>query len=314
MKHFYGNNNIKELFNKDVYHVFFLINPVVEIIIFLWIKTFKIPNSKVILLKLRKNTSGLINLPSTYFKKSMLDRIFSKLGYDRYSRKYEKYVRDKSIKFYLYSSWVHPEFDFLLNNENCLGHFYLEEGQLAHRKRKFINNNNYHIDSIRNKIQYAADLESHHREDAICFVSIDPEAFPHIDNRKKFLFDDFSSLKNGYNPLLLGKKFIGLGPAPRRLKNQKLLDSLLIISDYLPDNSIIKLHPGFDLKNKKLNYYRRVIKEIKNKKIDFCDQNIILEIEMLFENKIFYGPSSSLIRYAKLFKSEYKIIELYEKV
>ena len=138
MKHFYENNNIKEIFNKDVYHVFFLINPVVEIIIYLWIKTFKIPNSKVILLKLRKNTSSLINLPATYFRKSILDRIFSKLGHDRYSRKYEKYIADKSIKFYLYSSWVHPEFDFLLNNENCLGHFYLEEGQLAHRKENLL--------------------------------------------------------------------------------------------------------------------------------------------------------------------------------
>ena len=65
---------------------------------------------------------------------------------------------------------MHPEFNFLLNNKNCLGHFYLEEGQLAHRKRKFIDNNKYHIDSIRNKIQYAGDLESHHREDPICFV------------------------------------------------------------------------------------------------------------------------------------------------
>ena len=181
------------------------------------------------------------------------------------------------------------EFDFLLNNENCLGHFYLEEGQLAHRKRNLLIIISI-IDSIRNKIQYAADLESHHREDAICFVSIDPEAFPHIDNRKKFLFDDFSSLKNGYNPLLIGKKFIKLGPAPRRLKNQKLLDSLLIISDYLPDNSIIKLHPGFDLKKKKLNYYRRVIKEIKNKKIDFCDQNIILKLKCYLKIRSFMVP------------------------
>ena len=121
------------------------------------------------------------------------------------------------------------------------------------------------------------------------------------------------SIKEIYRPSLLGKKFIGIGPAPRRLKKTKLKDSLSLLANSMPDNSTIELHPGFKLSQKELNFLKKQIREETCKNIEFCDQSIILEAEMLFENKFLFGAKSSLIRYAELFKSSYKLIDIYEK-
>ena len=302
---------LKNLFKKDVYHIFFLVNPIVEIIIFLWIKLFKINSSNIIIFKLRRNSSELIKLPTIFFKKTILDRFLLKFGYDRNSRKYANFIKKKSIKFYLYSSWVHPEFYFLLKNNNCLGHFYFEEGQLSNKKSKFIHNNKLHISNLRKKNKYAADQESYFRSDAINYVSIDPIAFSKIDEKKRILLNNFELLKEIYKPLLLGHKFIGLGPAPRRLKNQKLIDSLVKLANYMPTNSIIKLHPGFELNRRQIDYLKKTIEIKTKKKIEFSTKNTILEIEMLFEKKYFYGSQTSLERYASLFNSEFKLVDLY---
>ena len=304
-------NYLKHLFKKDIHHVFFIINPVVEIIIFLWIKLLDIPNSNIILLKLRKNSSGILKLESTHFKKTILDRLFLKIGFDKNSEKYSNFIKLKNVKFYLYSSWVHPEFNALLKNKNCLGHFYIEEGQLAKRKTNFIENNKLHINHIKSEIKYAEELNAFHRNDAKYYISIDPIAFPHINSQKKILIDDFTPILDSYKPSLIGNQFIGIGPAPRRLTKNKLIDILITLAKKMPDNSLIKLHPGFDLRKSKLNLLKKKIYEKTNKNIQFCNQSILLELEMIFEKKYFYGSQSSLVRYAALFGSEYEILDLY---
>ena len=309
-------NQLRKLFNKDVYHVFFIINPVVEIIIFLWIKLFNIPEENIIILKLRENPSVLINFKSIYFKKTILDRILLKIGYNRNARKYKNFIHKKSKEFYLYSSWVHYEFFLLLNDPYCKGHFYFEEGQISHRKKKFIDNKKDYskaISLLNSGKKYAEQLDSYHQEDAINFVSIDPTAFPHINTNKKIILEDLSQLKEYYKPNLLGRKHIGIGPAPRRLKKNKLEESLIILSKVMPNNSIIKLHPGFQFDEKKLKSLEVFLFLKTKKNIQFCSDLIFLEIEMLFEQKYFYGDKSSLIRYAELFDSKYKIIDLYKK-
>ena len=169
-----------------------------------------------------------------------------------------------------------------------------------------------HINSIKKLKKYAENLDNYHRKDAIYFIAIDPKAFPHIDKEKKILFQDLSSIKKLYKPFLLGKKYIGIGPAPRRLQKTTLIDCLVLIANSMPDYSIIKLHPGYNLDKKKLNYLKIKIKEKANKNIEFCDHRILLELEMLYEEKIFFGAKSSLIRYSELFNSNYNIINLYK--
>ena len=304
-------NLLNKLFTKEIYHVFFLVNPIVEIIIFLFIKLLNIPEDKVIIFRLRENPSIILDLPTYFIKKTILDRIFIKLGIDRYSNKFDRFINDKEIKYYLYSSWVHPEFKKLLQNSNCIGHFYLEEGQISHRERKFIDEQITNNETINKTSKYAEDLNAYHRSDCIYFIAIDPKAFPHINKDKKILLKDLDLIKSIYKPKLLGKKFIGIVPAPRRLYKQKLFKCLFEIASIMPNNSIIKLHPGYKLNQKRLEFFQNKIKNKINKDIEFCDQKVILEIEMLFEKKTLFGSKSSLIRYAELFKSEYKLIDLY---
>ena len=310
-------NKLKKLFNRDIYHVFFIINPIVEIIVFLWIRLFNIPEDNIIILNLRNYPSSLLKYNSIHFKKTIFDKICLKFGYNRYSRKYEKFIKKKSKEFYVYSSWVHYEFFLILNNPNCLGHFYFEEGQLSHRKLKFIDNKEDYLKSIflvnRGK-KYVEKLDAFHQKDAINFVSIDKNAFPHIKNEKKIIFEELNILKEDYKPLLLGIKHIGIGPAPRRLKENELINSLIILSKAIPNNApYIKLHPGFEFDEIKLQFLKEVIFKETKKNIVFCSNKIILEIEMLFEKKFLYGDKSSLIRYADLFESDYKFIDLYKK-
>ena len=47
------------------------------------------------------------------------------------------------------------------------------------------------------------------------------------------------------------------------------------------------------------------------KQLTICNQKIIVEAEMLFEKKFLIGPLTSLEKYAKLFGSNFKRIEIY---
>ena len=219
---------------------------IVEILIFLWIKTNNINPSRIIIIKLRDNATSLIN-HQLIFNGNIFDRIFRRIGFDTYSNRIDNFIKKKSINYYLYSSWVHPEFNTLLNKTNCLGHFYLRRTIIIQKKKIPTINEKFHINAIKNQKEICENLETYHK-DAIYFIAIDPQAFPHVEDKEKDFINRFGFDKEEiYEPILLSKKFIGIGPAPRRLKKTKLKDSLSLLANRMPDNSIIKLHPGFKL-------------------------------------------------------------------
>ena len=77
-------------------------------------------------------------------------------------------------------------------------------------------------------------------------------------------------------------------------------------------SGVIKIHPSFPSDKqtrKELNLMLERIRGSKN--ISFCDDDVVLEIEMLYESKVVYGPLSSLERYTENFGSKYLKIELY---
>ena len=58
--------------------------------------------------------------------------------------------------------------------------------------------------------------------------------------------------------------------------------------------------------------FLRVFKNLKmNKNINLCNNDVLLEAEMLFEKKYLYGPLTSLIKYSNLLGSEFKKICIY---
>ena len=112
---------------------------------------------------------------------------------------------------------------YLIDNKKCIGHFYIEEGQLSGWEKNLITNTkdiliNYSDGSI-----YAEDKDFLHREDALGFLSIDKNTFPHISNKKKIILNNFEDIKSIYKPKLIGVDIIGIMPRSRELKGKKII-------------------------------------------------------------------------------------------
>ena len=54
-----------------------------------------------------------------------------------------------------------------------------------------------------------------------------------------------------------------------------------------------------------------LLKGIDSGNVKICDDSVIIEIEMLYENKKLIGPLTSLSIYANVFGSEFESIDLY---
>ena len=305
--------NLKKRLDKESFHVFFISNPIFEVISYLWINLLNIPEEKIILISLRSNFSGLFKLRYKYFQRTFFDRFCNKIKFDRYSKKIINWVEKQSNNYYVYCARLHPESEKLINQRNCSGHFYIEEGQISYSNKKIFDNlsEKLYLKKKLNKSYFAADKEYHFRKDALLFIGLDQKVFPQAESEKKVVLSDLNLLKKIYKPFLMGQKIIGLIPAPRRLEKidfDKFLEKFL---DIIPDSSYIKFHPGYQYSDSELRKIEVKINSKNKKNIKICSNKVILEIEMIFEKKILYGSKSSLETYAHLFGSEYKSIKIY---
>ena len=79
----------------------------------------------------------------------------------------------------------------------------------------------------------------------------------------------------------------------------------------MPNGGLIKLHPSFSSSRYKRAKIESLIKKNNSNSISICPDNVIIEIEMLHENKTLIGSLTSLNRYAKAFGSKFIDIKLY---
>jgi len=79
----------------------------------------------------------------------------------------------------------------------------------------------------------------------------------------------------------------------------------------MPQGGIIKLHPSFIVDPKKVEIIKSLLKEIGPDNIMICDDDVIIEIEMLYEPKVLIGSLTSLSVYANVFGSKFEDVELY---
>ena len=79
----------------------------------------------------------------------------------------------------------------------------------------------------------------------------------------------------------------------------------------MPEGGVIKLHPSFSSDIKKVNIMKSLLEVINPKNIKICDDDVIIEIEMLYDQKIIIGPLTSLSIYADAFGSNFEDIKLY---
>ena len=79
----------------------------------------------------------------------------------------------------------------------------------------------------------------------------------------------------------------------------------------MPDGGTIKLHPSFTNDPKKKEIISDIISRLAPKSIELCSDEVLLEIEMLYEPKTLIGSKSSLEYYANVFGSNYINLKLY---
>ena len=191
---------------------------------------------------------------------------------------------------------------YLIDNKKCIGHFYIEEGQLSSWKKNLITDAKDIFINDSDGSTYAEDKDYLHRKDALGFLSIDKNTFPHISNKKKIILNNFDDIKIIYKPKLIGVDIIGIMPASRRIKGKKLLDIIFKLVDYLPNKSAIKLHPAYGISKKNRRSIEKSILK-KGKQILICDSDILLEAEMLFGKKVYMVlkvPYKSMQKYLTL--------------
>ena len=307
-------NKLEEQKAYNYLYVFFVINPISTLVTRLIIEKLHLDPKNILIVSFRNTDLSLLNYRSLFVKKNKLDRVLEKITLTSISGK-RILSKINNQNFTLFASWSFKEVNYLLKSSNCIGHYYIEEGQAAHRehkpysyksvslKRRVLNNFKNKTGVEDNKFDIAF------RDDSLGYIGISNQSFPQISIDEKIILDNIEDLKKFYKPKLIGVKYIGLTYAERRLNNTKWKEMINKLVQLLPENSVIKAHPSFMLSSKKIQSLTKYINEISRGKVALCSNDIIIEMEMLYEKKIILGPRSSLHFYANLFESEFQKID-----
>ena len=299
---------------KDCLHIFLIVNPVTAIVSKLFIDQYKIPNHNILILPIRNADASIITDKAFYVRENFFEKLLRKfLNISKLTKKFLNLIENSNKKFILYCSWafnesnITPSVSQILKSELCVGHYYIEEGQLSYSLSK-----PYHPDGPKPiKTKYIADSNLIFRNDSLGFIGSFDDVFPLADKQKRILVNDFENLKNAYKPKLIGINVIGLTCANRRVDYDRWGEMLLSLIKKMPNGGVIKLHPSF-LANKKIQKrIESIFHGISPDNISLCPNNVILEIEMLYEKKKLIGSQTSLNKYAQNFGSEFLNIKLY---
>ena len=212
--------------NSDLIHVFLIVNPVTVIIARLIIDLYKINKNRILIISFRDTDLQLLNFKYLKIKSKKTHRFHEKLFFQ--SPKAKRILKELNNKnFIVYSSWANRELNSMMKAKNCLGHFYIEEGQGTYfnhtpfsykdisLKQKILNN-------WKNRVTDTPEKSFFYRNDALGYFGISDESFPMAPIEKKIILSNIKTLAKYYRPQLRGIKTIGLTCAERRLKDNDL--------------------------------------------------------------------------------------------
>ncbi len=305
---------IEKSIENNFSHVFLVVNPLNVIVTKLIIDQFGLKSNEVLIVTFRNVKTSLLDYKTIHTKNRKFDGIMRKIFFLNPNAK--TILNNIDDKFILYASWAFREVNYLLKSSKCGGHIYIEEGQGS-----YINNEKFDYSKLslytkiknhfKNRINNEKGPKYTFRSDTNGFIALYPESFPSIEAKNKFFLKNFKSLKKIYKPRTIGIKNIALTCAERRLLNNDWEAMLLKLIKTLPNGGLIKLHPSFFVSEEKIDKIKFFLAHKTNDLVKLCSNDIILELEMLFEKKTFYGPQTSLLFYAKHFGSNFVSINLY---
>tara|TARA_B110000008_G_C16969224_1_gene563231 strand:- start:1403 stop:2407 length:1005 start_codon:yes stop_codon:yes gene_type:complete len=308
--------------DNDLLHVFLINGPVTSIVSRMIIDTYDLKENTFFIVCSRKTDTSIFNLlpfsPDHYWYDNYFEKIFS---FSFKGLRILNKILEKKKNFILYSAWAELESEKIIASKYCKGHIYFEEGQMAYweikpfqYKREFIISRtikNIYLHLTNSYVRFSENHEKHYRDDALAFMGITAKAFPKVPRERRYILDNYSTLKKHYKPKLLGVKTIGLTCAERRIQPPQWASMLKTLVESMPEGGVIKLHPSFSTDKQKVGRMKSLLKLINANNVKVCDDDIIIEIEMLYEQKKLIGPLTSLSIYADAFGSKFEEIKLY---
>ena len=278
-------------------------NPVVHVVSKLVIAKLEIPECDTLIINIRNTDCSLLNgnIYSVGSNLSLPLRVASRMNFNLNTLKLRTFVKNLDRQFFIYGAWDYEEVMCISNLPSCIGKFYLEEGQNAYIVNGNVEYskwtwNNFSARPIYFKTSYSG---------AFCLTE---SAFPWMHPSQKTTLSDLTPAKQAYRPKLSGIKNIGLMPQPHRIPKDKWKSAIDLLSEKVGDRGAIKLHPGFFAVPQWLNEIKQIISMSSNDSIVFCDNTEILELEMLFNKKNFFGARTSIEKYASVFGSKFEVI------
>ena len=303
-----GADFIDDAVHNNCKHVFVITNPINAIVSRMLIEHFCIARDNVVIFSLRGIDTTIAGSCAMAGSPTVFDRALMKLfSLSGQGLRFKSFVEREQREFILYASWMYPEIEVLAKSTLCSGSVYLEEGQQSYYLANIFPNKNNNWSVRKGKI-FDGSVDHYFRDDYRACVGLSADAFPLLDKKKKIVLTNFELLKKCYLPQLIGKANIGITPAPRRIPENQISQMAKVFASTLPDGGVVKLHPGFNVHRKMARIFQEELKCASLGKINCISNLIIIELEMLFEPKLFFGPRSSVSIYASLFGSEYRTI------
>jgi hypothetical protein len=269
-----------------------------------------IPLNKVICVSIRDCDTSLILQPYIRQKTSVVDRVIQKI-FDTSSAgiRLKRRIEAKCEKFILYTSWLFAEAEVLLSSSQCLGHYYLEEGQLSYYNADTFTASPEVTFRFRQQQKELGSVNFHYRNDCFGFSGILQDAYPGMLVEKKIILENYSDALKAYTPLVKGIEDIALMPTPHRTPLSSIPSAVGLLCENMSKGGVIKLHPGYKLYPRHADAVLATLDAIGASEVKLCDDRAILELEMLIEPKRLYGARSSLAKYASSFGSTYTFID-----
>ena len=304
--------------DNDWLHVFLVYSPILGIVSKMIIDNYQLKKENILIINSRRNSLEIFDNYKLEIEQKKIDRYREKLFFDSpVGRKILKKIKTLNKDFIIYAGGAWREVNWVLKDDLCRGHIYIEEGQQTYRNfqlRPFkeIKLIDKIIRNFKNRAITGDKDGFIWRDDVHLCIGLDLNSFPKVPVNRKIKLEKFREVKNYYKQKTLGVKTIGLTCSASRLpKKEEWSEMLRKLINHLPEGAIIKPHPSFTSTKKVYNEFLNVFNEINRKKIKLGSQDIIIELEMMYEKKNIIGPQSSLSIYAKKLGSKYDQIKLF---
>lgn len=292
-------------------NVLFVNSPIISMISRMMIDSYCLESKNILLISFRNTDTKILGLNSININYQRNERLLDKLLYTSIKgNQILKEIKKYKKNFLLFASSSFREVNWLLKNNNCKGHIYIEEGRAAYTKWNLYDINKLSLtDKLimnwRNKMYKTEGDGFFYRNDAKAFIGISKDSFAFANSNIRFLLSNFDDLKKYYIPYHLNIVNIGLTCADNKIEEKNWIKMFETLADAMGYIGVIKLHPSFYSVISKRDKIIKAFKSLNFRNIELSPNGSILELEMIYEKKKLFGPRSSLKRYANVFKSKY---------